>query len=230
MPSNARKSFDENLVDIGRLIDFHQVAELLEKEADPNDSPVAGKDVVLRSAIVLLVTYWEAYLEDIASEAINLIVDKVIVPEKLPKDLKKAVLKDLENDTNELACWQLAGDGWKKLLHDRLPKLQEARNRSFNTPKSRQTREFISAALGIADVTKAWEFAGRTPEENAAKLDALVETRGRIAHRGKLTKKITEKGVSEATEFIKSLVSKTGGKINTEVKKIAGVSLLKENK
>lgn len=229
MASNARNSFDENLVDIERLIDFHQVAEHLDKEVSPDSPPPVGKDVVLRSAIVLLVTYWEAYLEDITTEAITLIVDKVSDPTKLPKDLKKSIIKELAKDPNELASWQLAGDGWRKLLQDRLPKLQEGRDRSFNTPKSHQTREFLSVALGIADVTKAWEFAERTPEENAAKLDALVETRGQIAHRGKLTKKITEESVTDATDFIKKLVSKTGGKISTEVKKITGISLLKQN-
>ena len=224
MASQARKTFDENHKDIENLLDYYSVSEQLHEDY-PDDGLMDGADVVLRSSIVLLVTYWEAYLEDIVTEAIEHIVEHVEDPTKIPKELKKTVIRELSGDKNELAMWRLTGDGWRDCIKSRLPQLKEARNRSFNTPKSAQTQSFIHSALGIVDITKTWDFQDRDASTNAKYLDTLVELRGQIAHRGKIKKKITDESVKALSLFVKELVSKTGGSINAEVKKIAGSPL-----
>jgi hypothetical protein len=230
MASNSRKIFDQNLSDIDQLIQYYQTVESLyqkQRKALPT-----GADVVLRSAWVLLVTYWEAYLEDIASEALEHLVKQIVDPDKLPKELKKIIAKELIADKNDLAVWALAANGWRTIIQNRLPKIQESRNRSFNTPKSAQTRDFFCNALGIKDITTSWVIGGKKPEEVCKILDRLVELRGQIAHRGKLTegKKVNVKGVEILKKWIKRLVAKTGGRINTELKNSTGVPLWKEKK
>jgi hypothetical protein len=221
MASQARKTFDENFKDIENLLDYYHVSERFHEDY-PNDGLMEGADVVLRSAVVLLVTYWEAYLEDIVTEAIEHIVIHVVDSTKIPKELKKTVIQELKKDNNELALWKLTSDGWRDCIKSRLPQLTEARNRSFNTPKSLQTQTFIQSALGIVDITKNWTFQNRDARTNTKYLDVLVDLRGQIAHRGKIKKKITDETVRIFSIFVKELVSKTGGSINAEVKKIAG--------
>lgn len=223
MASKARQSFDSNLKDIESLVDFYKVAELLAK--DTKTKMGDGEDVVLRSAIVLLVTFWEAYVEDIVEEALEHIVEHAPGPDKLPKGLKQEISKELKADKNEIALWQLAGNGWKAVVRDRLPAMKESRNRSFNTPKSLQTKEFFEKALGIPDITKAWTINDKPSEGVCKTLDKLIEIRGQIAHRGKLSKTISIKVVEDTKEFISKIVAKTGGHLQTELKLITGKPL-----
>lgn len=224
MPSAARKAFTENLNDIDLLIDYYQAAQALYDD-DPKEPLPKGADVVLRSAIVMIVTYWESYVEDIVSEALRHIVNEVDDPNKLPKNLKKLIAKELHADKNELAAWKLCGDGWREVVMNRLPDLKESRDRRFNTPKTVQTKEFVASALGIPDITAAWKIDDKSPAKTGEYLDRLVAVRGKIAHRGKLKTKVTIKTVKHFQEFAKKLVTKTGGRINTEVRKMAGSGL-----
>ncbi|MBI5817816.1 MAG: hypothetical protein HZA88_02425 [Verrucomicrobia bacterium] len=225
MPSNARKNYDQNLDDIHQLIDYYEaVEELYRLDKDPLPD---GADVVLRSAIVLLVTYWEAYIEDIASEAIEHIIKHVTDPTKLPKELKKLVAKEIKEDVNELAVWGLAGDGWRSLIQQRLSRFSETRNRNFNTPKSAQTRDFFRKAIGIDDITSSWTFDEVKAEVICERLDKIIEIRGLIAHRGKLSQPVDKEHVKTFTYWMKKLVGTTGGRINSEVKKMTGVPLWK---
>ena len=223
MASKARKAFDKNIEDVENLIQYYEFAD--ENFRDLNISPPAGADVVLRSAIVMLVTYWEAYVEDIAAEGVAHLVKNTSDPQKLPKDLLKSIAHDLKTDKHELAVWKLAADGWRSLLVKRLPELCVQRNRNFNTPKSAQTSNFLSAALGIADITVCWKFDTKVTKDPCKTLDNLVECRGKIAHRGKLPKTVPVKTVKTLTDWITQLVDMTDGHVNKAVSTCCGVSM-----
>jgi hypothetical protein len=224
MASNARKAFDANMKDINALVDVFETVEDINKD-DPSNPVPQEYDVVLRSGVVLLVTYWEAYIEDIVAEAVEHLVNHVKSPNDLPKKIRKNLAAALKQDKHDLAIWKLAGDGWREELKARLAESAETRGRNFNTPKSQQTIGFISSALGIEDVSKSWTFDGRTSEATKKLLDQIVVVRGKIAHRGKLTKPLTAKWVTELREFLEKLISKTGGSINTHLKAHTGKSL-----
>lgn len=49
--------------------------------------------------------------------------------------------------------------------------------------------------------------------------------RGAIAHRGRDGKSVTKAQVVDYFEFVQKLVSKTGGRVNTHVKKITDKDL-----
>jgi len=57
------------------------------------------------------------------------------------------------------------------------------------------------------------------------KLDKYIELRGAIAHRAQSETSCTRDAVSDFFGFIKSLVAKTGGRVNNHVKGITGKSL-----
>ena len=225
MPSNARKKFDDNAGDIYHLIDLYKGAVSV-FEFDGDEIP-EGYEVVFRSAVVLMVSHWEAYVEDICGEALDHMVTHVKDPGKLPKEMKKQVAKEVKAAQNEIEVWELANQGWKNYIRERMPAFRQARERSFNTPKAQNTAEFIKLMIGIDDIRKAWIFDGKDKATVGRQLDDLIKLRGEIAHRGRLPKRLDADFVTAKMTFLRKLVSKTGGRINTHVKQVTGIPLYK---
>jgi hypothetical protein len=220
MPSNARTAFDENLKDIERLMELHK------QQGGISPGRRYGLEVLNKSAIVLITSYWEAYCEDIAAEAMEHIVKHSKNADALPKALKKEIAKELENDKDELAIWEVADGKWKNYLQSRLVRLQEARNRKLNTPKSDNMDQLFESAVGIPKVSSSWKWARKMTVARArTKLDKFVTLRGSIAHRGKSLEGVTRDQVEDYLNFIKQLAAKTGGKVNSHVKSVTGKPL-----
>jgi hypothetical protein len=57
-------------------------------------------------------------------------------------------------------------------------------DRSLNTPKSAQVREFFRRNPGIRDITSSWRWHKNPPDRTTMLLDGLVNLRGSIAYRG----------------------------------------------
>ena len=228
MPSLARRAFDENSKDIRRLIEVWGEFEGLSKEVplDGDEAEIPATRVVcLKSIIVLLVSYWEAYLEDIAEEALRHIVQNVKDPNNLPKELRKAVTKELTKEETELAVWKLCGDNWRKLCLERFNQLAERRNRNFNSPRSHLVNEFIQATIGLENLCQKWKADTLDSAGCVKRLDELIELRGAIAHRGKVTRTLTMAAVDADIKFINKLVATTGGAINAFVEKTTKIPL-----
>lgn len=220
MPSQARKRFDENAVDIERLLELHS------EKGGTLPGRRRGLDVLNKSAIILITSFWEAYCEDVAAEGLEHIVKHGISSDSLPKEIKQIVAKELKSDPNDLAVWALCGDGWKKILKNRLSDLQEQRNKRLNTPKTQNVDDLFVKALGLSSVSSSWRWATKMTATRAReKLDRYVTLRGEIAHRGIAAKSVTKAQVEDYFDFIKSLVSKTGGAVNAYVRKITGKPL-----
>lgn len=112
MPSQARKALDANLKDVEKLLDLH------EEKGGKLRGRRFGLEVLNKSAIVLICACWEAYCEDLAAEALTLIVRHAKSADQLPKDLKKNVMKALAGRKDELAIWAIADGGWRKAAQD----------------------------------------------------------------------------------------------------------------
>lgn len=215
MPSHARKAFDENAKDIERLIELHQ------QQGGSSPGRRYGLEVLNKSAIVFITSFWEAYCEDIAAEGLAHIVKHANAVDSLPKELKKQIAKELKTEANDLAIWSVAGDGWKSVLTSRLEKLTEERNRKLNTPKTANVDRLFQSALGIAKISDSWRLTSHmTPDRARKKLDKYVTLRGSIAHRGQASKSVKKADVDDFFDFTKKLAAKTGGKVNAHVKSI----------
>src|SRR5438876_11617428 len=123
MPSKARVAFDRSAEDVKRLLEIHQDLG--------GDAPGRRHrlEVLNKSAMVLVTAIWEAYCEDIASEALDHLVKHVPDALALPKELKKRIAKELKAEPNEIAVWELADSGWTAKVQARLAALTEERNR-----------------------------------------------------------------------------------------------------
>jgi hypothetical protein len=108
--SKARQAFDANCADIDRLINIHS------RLTGPGPGRRYDVEVLNKAGIVLITSFWEAYCEDLAAEALEHLVDHSETAAKLPIELQKAVAKSLKTDAHELAVWKLADDGWRDVL------------------------------------------------------------------------------------------------------------------
>jgi hypothetical protein len=217
MPSAARKAFDANLKDVRRLIDFH------EEKSGTSRGRRYGLEVLNKSAIVLLCACWEAYCEDIASEALEFIVKHANSADQLPTDLKKSLLKSLSESKHELEVWRIADSGWRTVATDRMAALREARAKRLNTPKSAQIDDLFRSAIGINSVSSEWKITPRTTaDKTRKKLDHFVSLRGEIAHRSKADTSVKKADVMAFAELIHVLAAKTGGTVNKFVFKAVG--------
>ena len=220
MPSNARIAFDDNLEDIDALLKLHA------EKGGASPGRRHGLEVLNKSAVVLITSFWEAYCEDIAEEALECIVTHAPSADALPKAIKKQIATRLKADQNELAVWSISDDKWRQLLKSNLAELREARNRRLNTPKAKNIDELFEAAIGLPKVSSSWNWSNKLPADRAAaKLDKFVELRGEIAHRGKAKTSVKKSQVVDYLDFIRSASAKTGGTVNAHVKKITGHTL-----
>jgi hypothetical protein len=217
MPSKARISLDKNLNDVKTLLKLH------EERGGNARGRRYGLEVLNKSAIVLITSYWEAYCEDLAEEGLELIVTHAKTADMLPKEIKKIIAKKLRDDKNELAIWTISDSNWRAVLRRHLQELQDARNRKLNTPKHGNIDELFESAIGLPNVSSKWVWATKlTAEKARKKLDKFVELRGEIAHRGKATTSVTKARVVDYLDFIEKAAAKTGGAVNTHVRKITG--------
>lgn len=220
MSSQAWQAFRANTADIERLLALH------EQQGGVQPGRRFGLEVLNKSAIVLITSFWEAYCEDIAAEGLNHIVEKASIADQLPIDLRKLIAKELKGDAHDLRVWDLAGDGWRDVLRSRLEILREGRNRKLNTPKTQNINELFASALGIQEIATAWHWPKKMTASRASqKLDKYVTLRGEIAHRGSASKSVTKAQVKDYYKFILKVGSRTGGQVNSQVKRITGTAL-----
>lgn len=217
MASKARLAFNKNAEDISRLIELHALVGGI------GPGRRRGLEVLNKSAIVLITAIWEAYCEDIASEGLEHIVKYAKSAEAIPVELKKIITRNLKSSAHELEIWKVADGGWRIYLTEHLEKLKEERDRRLNTPKTAQINELFKSALGIEKISTSWKWDKKMTAARAAdKLDKYVTLRGAIAHRGSNDKPVIKANVTDYFDFIKSIVSKTGGAVNRHVKSTTG--------
>jgi hypothetical protein len=219
LPSNARTAFDSNAHDVERLLEIHAHVG---GEAQGRRFDL---DVLNKSAIVLITAVWEAYCEDIAAEALEHLVANVSKGSLLPKELKKRIVGDIKGDSNELAMWDLADDGWKGRVQARLVALTADRNRRLNTPKTEQIDELFEAAIGLPVVSNSWRWRKMSITTAKEKLDYYVTLRGAIAHRGAAASTVKKSGVTDYFKHVKRLVDITAERVDSHVESVTGKHL-----
>lgn len=172
---------------------FPQVERLLEIHALILDDTPKRREPVSKAAVTLLCAAWEAFVEDLAAEVLRNFAEHCHKAELLPLPLRKSVLKELQARKDELSMWGIAGEGWREILRNRATALTDWNGRQLNTPSSSNVNDFLSGQAGIVNVRSAWHWPGVSPDRASSTLDALLQLRHQIAHRGGLQKGLVTK-------------------------------------
>lgn len=162
----------KNVTEVLRLLEIHgQITTV---------GPGRKHDLQIlhKSAIVLLVACWEAYVEDLVKVSLDYLVSNCPDHKVFPKE----VLVRVASKNAGLDAWNLVGDGWKSALRANLAEILAKSTGTLNTPKTTQVDDPFKKALGVSSLSSHWHWQGRTVTMVTKALDDLVTLRGSIAH------------------------------------------------
>lgn len=199
--------FLDNIAEVEQLLSIHT------KLGGPGPGRKRDVEVLNKSAIVLVVACWEAFVEDLASLAL----DYMITNAKDHKAFPKSVLDRVGSKNNGPNAWALAGDGWKKVLRDNYTEILAKTAGVLNTPRANQVDDLFSKSIGLNNVSACWYWKGRAKGKAAVALDDLVTLRGSIAHRVKHSKSVHKKTVVSAISLVNYLAAKSSNSVRTHV-------------
>jgi hypothetical protein len=166
-------------------------------------------EVLHKSAIVLLVACWEAYVEDLAAASL----DHMIATCKDHSAFPKYVLERIASNHSGLKAWNLAGDGWRKALKDNFTQILAKTTGTLNTPRTSQVDELFEKTIGLSDMSSSWHWKGRSTAQARKALDDLVTLRGSIAHRVTVARNVHLKDVREAQDLIRRLAAASHNRV-----------------
>ena len=168
-----------------------EVLEIADVFQEINNRPGPNtKYSLLNGALVLLVSSWEVYCEDVCRQAAETIRSRpslrfAQLEAKLQKDLIQYAVKEYKGNQDPLTekVAMLADGGWRQLLADRLGEYVP----DFNTPKfsrhgSKDLNGLFRQVLGIKMSSAIEAFL--EDDGLCGRLDAVVTLRGEIAHTG----------------------------------------------
>jgi len=142
-------------------------------------------EVFKRSSVILVVTAWESYIEDMLGLHINHKLDVAKSPADISKafntvasDWYIAILNKYDDHPKPKDFIKWTGDNWKKIIQERLQKDLF----SLNTPKSENISDLSKRYLGV-DITQQWNIEKTSSLQVSKRLDQIITLRGEITHR-----------------------------------------------
>jgi len=213
---NPITNLTESMRDVKRLMQIHSDV------GGTTQGRRYGLDVLNRSGVVFLAAAWEAFVEDVALQAINHILSVAKNPKAIPLSIRKGVARYVQDSKHDLKAWDLAGEGWKEVVREYKDDLLRQDIATFNTPKPHNVDNLFKKLLGVEQISALWCWQGMSKTSASAKLRKFIETRGAIAHRGELLQSITKDYVEDHRKFINRLCVKTSNVIRDHIKTQVG--------
>jgi hypothetical protein len=175
-------------------------------------------EVLNKSAVVLLVACWEAFVEDLAVEAFETLLADASRPSMFPHKVLVLASKDLREHSDERKVWALAGDGWKTVLRTHGKKALSKFVSPLNTPRAEQCDRLFKSLIGVS-LSPCWHWQGMSLGRAQATLDELITLRGEIAHRVAASRPVRKKYVRAMRIFVARLAACSHDSIGQEIKK-----------
>lgn len=126
-------------------------------------------------------------------------------PKAFPAKVRSLASQSLREDKNPVKVWELAGDGWRKVLRKHKTRVLGEMIGGFNTPRAHNVDRLFEELIGIKRLSSTWHWRGMGNREIIAQLNALVTKRGAIAHRVTDGSYVKKNEVKHATKLIENL-------------------------
>ncbi|MBI2440940.1 MAG: hypothetical protein HYV35_06160 [Lentisphaerae bacterium] len=204
------------MAEVERLLEIHA------KTVGKKKGRKYGVEVLNKSAIVLLVACWEAFVEDLAEDAFTILLRRVKNHGVFSNKVLTEAGKSLKDSNNPCDIWKLAGDGWRSVLKDHKTALFERYIGKLNTPRPSQVDALYESLLGIKQLSDSWHWKKMTPDTARTRLDKLIELRGSIAHRVKSSSKVLKKNVKDHIDFVNRVAVQTSNAVHETILKATG--------
>lgn len=166
-----------------------------------------------KSALVLVVASWEAFIEDVAMEAFDFMLAQATTPSVYPAKVLVLASAKLTESKDVRSVWELAGDGWRTVL---LAYRDEVRNglvEPFHSPRADKIDILIESLVGYRVISTAWHWKGTSVMSARSRLDELINRRGEIAHRVRPRAPVYQREVAQAIDLISRLAAITSRRL-----------------
>lgn len=193
------ENLQSNREQVRRLLEIHGIV------AGEGAGYKHNVEVLHKSAIVLLVASWEAYIEDLATNAFEALLASAKDHSTFPADVLTSASAALKKSQDNREVWKLAGGGWKQVLKDHKADLYSQYIGKLNTPRPKQVDGLFHALIGISNISSRWHWKGMSEQDVSDKLERLIELRGSIAHRATTSKAVYKNVVEDYVDFITRL-------------------------
>ena len=178
--SKAYSNFVWAIEDVGRLIELYNTGFSTAAEGNRR-----GIGVLKRATIVMAVTCWETYIEDMLNEEFQYRLQMAKYPRDVQSAFNAAANKWLQSRSRYAVKYikymeEWTGDAWKRIV------LKHFKNtiQNLSSPSSKKVRKLSKTYLNM-DVTSFWHWLGVSQKEACKKLDALIVRRGDLVHRAR---------------------------------------------
>lgn len=215
-PSPPSLRFRDNLKEARELLKIHV------KLTGTGPGARRGVEVLNKSAILFTCAAFEAFIEDLATDAFQHLVADAADHTNLPKVLKKAIAEALKADKNELKVWELAGSGWKTVAEQYKLDILRTYAGTFNTPKPHNIESLVRQLTGFQDIHKHWTWHGMSASRASTKLRTFVELRGALAHGERPPPKVTKVDVIDYIDFLAPLSVRCSNEVRAHCQTITG--------
>jgi hypothetical protein len=203
MPSRARASFDENKKDVTQLWEIH------EEISGQGPGRKYGVSVINRAAIVFITACWESFVEDVASEAFDLMFANVPNALALPSKVRDLATKAIFDQKDSRKVWDLADSGWRQIIAAHRAATLERWIGTLNTPKTSQVNRLFDELLGLPNISAHWHWQNMSQAQAEEKLDEYISIQGNIAHRTAHNETIYKNWIADYVSHVSYLVDRT---------------------
>lgn len=133
-----------------------------------------------RPVPLMLTAIWEAFHLRCVSEATSFLSGFCSSANQLPEALRKVIAQELKQDSNELAVWLVADEGWKGKLLARV----SSDALWLGSGKSKRLDDYYLKALGLKNLSASWRSPTKVRKSAAEILDEFIKIRDVITHQG----------------------------------------------
>ena len=167
-------------------------------------------EVLNKSAIVLIVACWEAYVEDLAFCAFDRLLSEISDPKKWPKNVFMLATKEIAKSGAPTRLLELTGDGWVSLLK----RHRDLLINNLHTPSPKAVDDLFNNLIGLPTLSSAWKWQRRSDESAKKKLLSLLDLRHSIVHKSVAPQKVFKWNVVESIDLINRLALTSSNKVN----------------
>ena len=201
MPSEAYNTFKANLNQV-KHIRFAHIGSFV-----PNKRRRPSRKHINRSALITLCASWEQYIEDVALNSVDVLIQCTDSPLDLPDPVQEKIGTYIKNLPSDLERLKLEITDWKSTYK----KCTEQAVKNFHSPTRKNIYNLLEQSIGVTYTV----FAEPSSCKDGKHLNGIIYTRNMIAHRGvHRERSIGAPKVIESTQIISRLAANTDSYLN----------------
>lgn len=185
----AAANFKATIKNAYNLLDLYKIRKNIpmpnRTDFDEPDAKISDEDakVFLRSALIMVVTAIEGYIEYVVERFFEYKLKIASTPKDVENASNYAFASWCKgrklNNLDDIKEWN--GTNWKKLV------LKEFNNdiKSFNTPSSKNINKLFKRYYSIPNIISQCKWKETSSKDVREVLDWIIKLRGRAVHKGK---------------------------------------------